>query len=92
MPLALASDCSGPREAVRRSERRRRPGATATLRPAGRPHTVGPVTHPVRIGISGWRYPPWRGVFYPRGLPQRRELEHASGCFDSILPRVVWLS
>lgn len=32
----------------------------------------------VRIGISGWRYPPWRGVFYPRGLPQRRELEYAS--------------
>ncbi|MBX3207857.1 MAG: DUF72 domain-containing protein [Labilithrix sp.] len=32
----------------------------------------------VRIGISGWRYPPWRGVFYPTGLPQRRELEFAS--------------
>ena len=34
--------------------------------------------HPVRVGISGWRYPPWRGAFYPPGLPQRRELEHAS--------------
>lgn len=32
----------------------------------------------VRIGISGWRYRPWRGVFYPPGLPQRRELEYAS--------------
>jgi uncharacterized protein YecE (DUF72 family) len=32
----------------------------------------------VRIGISGWRYPPWRGVFFPKGLPQRRELEFAS--------------
>ena len=32
----------------------------------------------VRIGISGWRYPPWRGVFYPAGLAQRRELEYAS--------------
>jgi uncharacterized protein YecE (DUF72 family) len=31
-----------------------------------------------RIGISGWRYPPWRGVFYPPGLPQRLELEYAS--------------
>jgi uncharacterized protein YecE (DUF72 family) len=30
------------------------------------------------IGISGWRYAPWRGVFYPPGLPQRRELEFAS--------------
>ena len=32
----------------------------------------------IRVGISGWRYPPWRGTFYPRGLPQRRELEFAS--------------
>ena len=32
----------------------------------------------IRIGISGWRYAPWRGVFYPRDLPQRRELEYAS--------------
>jgi uncharacterized protein YecE (DUF72 family) len=32
----------------------------------------------IRIGISGWRYPPWRGTFYPPALPQRRELEYAS--------------
>jgi uncharacterized protein YecE (DUF72 family) len=38
----------------------------------------------VRIGISGWRYPPWRGVFYPKDLPQRRELEYASRAFPSI--------
>ncbi|WP_109471208.1 DUF72 domain-containing protein [Ornithinimicrobium cavernae] len=40
--------------------------------------------HPARVGISGWRYRPWRGVFYPSGLPQRRELEHAARCFDTI--------
>ena len=38
----------------------------------------------IRIGISGWRYPPWRGVFYPDDLPQRRELEYASRQFRSI--------
>ena len=38
----------------------------------------------IRIGISGWRYPRWRGSFYPKGLPQRRELEYASRCFSSI--------
>lgn len=38
----------------------------------------------VRIGISGWRYPPWRGVFYPKGMPQRNELAYASGIFPSI--------
>jgi len=39
---------------------------------------------PFRVGISGWRYPPWRGVFYPPGLAQRRELEYASRSFASI--------
>lgn len=38
----------------------------------------------VRIGISGWRYPPWRGVFYPEDLPQRRELEFVSRQFDTV--------
>lgn len=32
----------------------------------------------VRIGISGWRYATWRGVFYPPGLPQAQELAFAS--------------
>jgi uncharacterized protein YecE (DUF72 family) len=31
-----------------------------------------------RVGISGWRYAPWRGSFYPKDLPQRAELEYAS--------------
>lgn len=38
----------------------------------------------IRVGISGWRYAPWRGVFYPPGLPQRRELEYAARCVDTI--------
>lgn len=38
----------------------------------------------VRVGISGWRYAPWRGVFYPRGLPQRRELEFAAERMDTV--------
>ena len=37
-----------------------------------------------RVGISGWRYPPWRGVFYPPGLPQRSELAYAAGALDTI--------
>ncbi len=31
-----------------------------------------------RIGISGWVYPPWRGVFYPQDLPIKKELNYAS--------------
>src|SRR3954447_16860587 len=37
-----------------------------------------------RIGISGWRYGPWRGTFYPPDLAQRRELEYASRRLNSI--------
>jgi uncharacterized protein YecE (DUF72 family) len=38
----------------------------------------------IRIGISGWRYAGWRGVFYPEDLAQRRELEYASRQFSTI--------
>ena len=38
----------------------------------------------VRVGISGWRYAPWRGAFYPPGLPQARELEYAARRLTSI--------
>lgn len=38
----------------------------------------------VRIGISGWTYAPWRGVFYPEGLAQRKELSFAASRFSSI--------
>jgi uncharacterized protein YecE (DUF72 family) len=38
----------------------------------------------VLIGVSGWRYTPWRGHFYPPGLAQSRELEHAARAFPSL--------
>jgi len=38
----------------------------------------------IRIGISGWRYAPWRGRFYPKGLPQRGELAFASRMLPTI--------
>lgn len=38
----------------------------------------------IRIGISGWTYKPWRGVFYPPGLPQAKELEFAASRFPAI--------
>jgi uncharacterized protein YecE (DUF72 family) len=38
----------------------------------------------IRIGIGGWIYQPWRGVFYPKKLPQARELAHASRELTSI--------
>jgi uncharacterized protein YecE (DUF72 family) len=38
----------------------------------------------IRIGIGGWTYPPWRGVFYPEKLPQKQELEFASRALTAI--------
>ena len=38
----------------------------------------------VRVGIGGWTFPPWRGVFYPDKLPQAKELEYASSALTAI--------
>ena len=38
----------------------------------------------IRIGIGGWTYPPWRGVFYPDTLPQKSELEYASRAMTAL--------
>ncbi|MHC8289046.1 DUF72 domain-containing protein [Pseudomonas sp. XS1P51] len=38
----------------------------------------------IHIGISGWRYAPWRGDFYPKGLTHKRELQFASRAVNSI--------
>src|SRR5215203_3641660 len=38
----------------------------------------------IRIGIGGWTYPPWRGVFYPPKLPQSKELEYAAHAVSAI--------
>ncbi|MCX7512304.1 DUF72 domain-containing protein [Frateuria sp. STR12] len=37
-----------------------------------------PAASPIRVGIGGWTFAPWRKNFYPAGLVQRRELEYAS--------------
>jgi uncharacterized protein YecE (DUF72 family) len=38
----------------------------------------------IRIGIGGWTYEPWRGTFYPAGLPHKRELEYAANALGAI--------
>jgi uncharacterized protein YecE (DUF72 family) len=38
----------------------------------------------IRVGVGGWTYEPWRGVFYPKGLAHARELEYASQHLTSI--------
>jgi len=38
----------------------------------------------IRVGISGWTYAGWRGDFYPKGLPQKRELAYAAERMSSV--------
>ncbi|MBV9558293.1 MAG: DUF72 domain-containing protein [Pseudolabrys sp.] len=38
----------------------------------------------IYVGVGGWTFPPWRGVFYPKGLPQSKELEYAGQNLTSI--------
>src|SRR5215472_14937583 len=38
----------------------------------------------IGVGIGGWTFEPWRGVFYPKGLPHAKELAYASARLSSI--------
>jgi uncharacterized protein YecE (DUF72 family) len=55
----------------------------ALVKPSPTPPLVHPPTR-FHIGISGWTYAGWRGVFYPPKLPHKRELEFASSHFNAI--------
>jgi uncharacterized protein YecE (DUF72 family) len=58
----------------------RKPEPMANTRPATAKSASGAgSTKPaIRVGIGGWTFAPWRGVFYPEDLAQKRELEYAS--------------
>jgi uncharacterized protein YecE (DUF72 family) len=43
-----------------------------------------PKSGQIHIGIGGWTFAPWRGVFYPKGLPHAKELAYASQRLTSI--------
>lgn len=42
------------------------------------------VPAPIRVGIGGWTFAPWRGSFYPSGLSHAQELTYASEHLTSI--------
>jgi uncharacterized protein YecE (DUF72 family) len=54
---------------------------TTRTKPPKRRASAGP---DLRIGISGWTYPPWRGTFFPPDLLQREELAYAARQVASI--------
>ena len=38
----------------------------------------------IHVGVGGWNFPPWRGTFYPAGLPQAQELAYAGQRLSAI--------
>src|SRR3546814_19084819 len=77
-------ECRGNRQAaaiwpLQSPDRRRRVSASAAA-PGRGPMAQGRIY----VGIGGWTFEPWRGVFYPEGLTQKRELEFASRALTSI--------
>src|SRR5262245_29212783 len=49
------------------------------LRPRG-----STMSHPIRVGVGGWTYEPWRNNFYPADLKKDRELEYAASKLTAI--------
>jgi uncharacterized protein YecE (DUF72 family) len=45
---------------------------------------AGQIAKRIHVGIGGWTFAPWRGVFYPPGLPHAKELAHAAAHLTSI--------
>jgi uncharacterized protein YecE (DUF72 family) len=43
-----------------------------------------PTARPVHVGCSGWAYPHWRGLFYPKGVPQRSWLSFYAEQFGTV--------
>jgi uncharacterized protein YecE (DUF72 family) len=65
-----------------------KPKPTASKTPGTKPFTSEPAaakspTH-IHVGIGGWTFAPWRGVFYPDGLPRAQELSYAASHLTSI--------
>lgn len=71
----------------------KRPAASAAKPETASPAATAPLTarppcapgeSRIHIGIGGWTFEPWRGVFYPQGLPQSKELSYAAQRLTSI--------
>ncbi|MGX6570977.1 DUF72 domain-containing protein [Cupriavidus necator] len=61
-----------------------RTAATSEATPKARSRKAATSTEPVRVGIGGWNFAPWRDNFYPAGLAQARELAYASRHLNAI--------
>jgi uncharacterized protein YecE (DUF72 family) len=56
----------------------------AAPKPAAPKPAAARLASPIHVGIGGWTFAPWRGVFYPDGLPHAQELRYAASHLTSI--------
>jgi len=76
---ATVKQTTATKAATKRPARRSAPGPLETPARQSIPSESDVTPHPnIRVGIGGWTYPEWRGVFYPPGLRQSDELQYAS--------------
>ncbi|QUN28438.1 DUF72 domain-containing protein [Cupriavidus sp. KK10] len=61
-----------------------KPAATSEATSRARSRKASTSAEPVRVGIGGWNFAPWRDNFYPAGLAQARELAYASRHLSAI--------
>jgi uncharacterized protein YecE (DUF72 family) len=73
-----------PHRATTRDAARSRKRAPARRTASRGPEERARAGKRIRVGIGGWTFEPWRGVFYPQGLPHARELAYASERLTSI--------
>jgi uncharacterized protein YecE (DUF72 family) len=57
--------------------------ASTSTTPKSKPAESKQAAH-IHVGIGGWTFAPWRGVFYPDGLPHAKELSYAASHLTSI--------
>jgi uncharacterized protein YecE (DUF72 family) len=88
MPKSATSKSAAPKSAAAKSAAKPKPAPSkqaASTPAAPTPAQSRQVSHPhIHVGIGGWTFEPWRGVFYPDGLPHAKELSYAASHLTSI--------
>jgi uncharacterized protein YecE (DUF72 family) len=85
MPKSAASKSAASKSAASKSAAPKpAPRKSAAAKPAAAASTPVPHHPHIHVGIGGWTFAPWRGVFYPAGLPHVQELSYAANHLTSI--------
>lgn len=50
------------------------------------------MTHPIRVGVGGWQFDPWRETFYPASLAKKNELKYASRVLTAVEVNATYYS